>query len=203
MAGNSAKLRGQIGVLALQGDFAAHIQILQKLGASTVEVRRPRQLNDIVALVIPGGESTALIKLLNFEPEWWQALPNFVNSGNWVFGTCAGLILLANEVTEPSQKCFSLLDVRVERNAYGRQVDSFIADGHWETGQKLPMVFIRAPKIITQSPDVKVLASFEEDATLVQQGRVIAGSFHPEINGELSVHQFLLEQIAHGSESVQ
>src|SRR5262245_45497730 len=139
-----------IGVLALQGDFAAHRRMLERVGCSSVEVRNTSQLDQVAGLVIPGGESTTLLKLMaagNFEP----ALRTFHSAGKPIFGTCAGLILLAREVTNPSQHSLGMLDVAVERNSYGRQIDSFEAQGSMTLmGGERPveMVFIRAPRIV-------------------------------------------------------
>jgi 5'-phosphate synthase pdxT subunit len=187
----------KVGVLALQGDFQAHQRLLEALGAEVVQVRRPRSLKDIQGLVIPGGESTTLLKLMAFEPGWWEALREFHARSAPIFGTCAGMILLATEVTNPAQESIGLLDVTVERNSYGRQVDSFVDEhGQWLDGRPLSMVFIRAPRVTRIGPNVEVLARQGDDPVLIRQGSVLAASFHPEINGEQGVHRSFLEMVA-------
>jgi pyridoxal 5'-phosphate synthase pdxT subunit len=184
-----------VGVLALQGDFAAHARILRALGAEVGEVRRCADLEHLSALVLPGGESTALLRLMSGEP-WLDALRAFHRRGGAILGTCAGVILLAREV-DPPQASLGLLDVAVARNAYGRQVDSF------ETGidaaglgEPLRGVFIRAPRILEVGPGVEVLARVEGAPVLVRQGRVIGATFHPEIAGESRLHRRFLERAA-------
>jgi len=185
-----------VGVLALQGGFAAHARILAGLGPSVREIRRPGELADIAGLVIPGGESSTLLKLMDYEPEWWPALRAFHEAGGAFLGTCAGLIFLAREVTGPSQRSLGLLDAKVARNAYGRQLDSFEATGHWEDdGSELAMVFIRAPRISQLGAGVEVLVRHEGDPVVVRQGRVLAASFHPELCDESSLHRRFLEEL--------
>lgn len=182
----------KVGVFALQGDFSAHERILSGLGAEVREVRRPAQLEGLDGLVIPGGESTTLLYLMNHDPAWWPELEAFHASGKALFGTCAGLILLAREV-EPAQRSLGIVDVAVARNAYGRQVDSFEAQGEWEDGRPLEMVFIRAPRILRVGPEATVVARHDGEPVLVEQGRVLAGSFHPELTADASVHRRFLE----------
>lgn len=181
-----------VGVLALQGDFAAHAKILRGLGAEVREVRRPAQLDGLSGLVIPGGESTTLLKLLDHEPAWWDRLPAFHRAGGALFGTCAGLILLARDV-EPAQRSLALLDVTAARNAYGRQVDSFEIQGAWQDGRLLEMVFIRAPKIARVGDGVEVLAEHGGEPVLVGAGNVLAATFHPELTDDTSTHARFLE----------
>lgn len=181
-----------VGVLALQGNFSAHQRVLEGLGAEVREVRRPAQIHDLEGLVIPGGESTTLLKLMDHDPGWWTDLETFYRSGKALFGTCAGLILLAREV-EPEQRSLNLIDVSVSRNAYGRQIDSFEAPGAWQDGSPLEMVFIRAPRITRVGSDVTVLASHGGEPVLVEQGGVMAGSFHPELTDDSGVHRRFLE----------
>ena len=188
----------RVGVLALQGDFAAHARILAELGAEVVEVRRPGILRELAGLVIPGGESTALLRLLDFDPAWWDELEAFHSAGKTLFGTCAGLILLASDVESPPQRSFGFLDATVERNAYGRQIDSFETTGEWSDGRPLEMVFIRAPRIRRLGEGVGVLARYRGAAVLVEQGSVMAGSFHPELTRDSAVHSRFLE-MARGS----
>src|SRR3972149_3479724 len=164
-----------IGVLALQGDFAAHGRMLQRIACPWVEVRRPAELDNVAGLIIPGGESTTLLRLMaacDMEP----ALRAFHAAGWPIFGTCAGLILLANEVTHPAQHSLGFLDVTVERNSYGRQLDSFQAFGQYasdgpEGERPLEMVFIRAPRITRVGAGVRILARHHDDAVLVGTDR--------------------------------
>jgi 5'-phosphate synthase pdxT subunit len=182
-----------VGVLALQGDFAAHATLLRGLGRDARDVRRCRDLDDLGALVVPGGESTTLLKLMAAEP-WFEAIRGFHGRGGFLFGTCAGAILLAREVRGPAQPSLGLIDATIDRNAYGRQIDSF------ETELELPgrdapvrAAFIRAPRFAALGPDVEVLARHEGAPVLVRQGRVLAATFHPEITGDPAVHRLFLE----------
>jgi 5'-phosphate synthase pdxT subunit len=182
-----------VGVLALQGDFAAHGRMLDRIGSPWVEVRKPSQLAHIAGLIIPGGESTTLLKLMatcNMEP----AIREFHAAGKPIFGTCAGLILLANEVTNPSQPCLGLLDVGVERNSYGRQVDSFESHGEYSangesTARPLEMVFIRAPRITRVGAGVRVLARHDNEPVLVSAPLLLGATFHPEMTSDTTVHE--------------
>lgn len=185
-----------LGVLALQGDFAAHAKMLTALGAEVREVRRPGELAGLRGLVIPGGESTTLLRLMGFDPQWWPELQEFYRDGGVFLGTCAGLILLAREVTSPAQPSLALLDVAVERNGYGRQVDSFETRGTWEDGRPLKMLFIRAPRITHTGPGVVVRARYGEEPVLVEEGRVLASSFHPELTSDDAVHRLFLDKAA-------
>lgn len=175
------------GILALQGDFLAHGEVLRRLGANPVKVRSVRELAGLDVLVIPGGESTALLHLMEGEP-WFEAIREFWEKGGAVLGTCAGAILLAREVS-PIQPSLGLLDVSIERNAYGRQVDSFEVplEPSGQTG-----VFIRAPRIRRLGADVEVLARSGDVPVLVVEGRVMAATFHPELTSDASVHARLL-----------
>ena len=185
-----------VGVLALQGDFAAHAKMLAGLGAEAREVRRPGELAGLTGLVIPGGESTTLLRLLGFDPAWWPELEAFHRDGGVFLGTCAGLILLAREVRSPVQRCLGFLDVAVERNGYGRQIDSFETAGTWDDGRRLEMIFIRAPRILDAGPGVVVRGRHDEEPVLVEEGRVLAGSFHPELTSDDAVHRLFLEKCA-------
>jgi 5'-phosphate synthase pdxT subunit len=180
------------GVLALQGDFAAHARAFRDLGVEVREVRRVASLDGLSGLMIPGGESTTLLNLMRDEP-WFEALRSFHDTGAVVAGTCAGAILLAREV-KPSQPSLGLLDAAIERNAYGRQVDSFEtrveAPG---LGGTLEAVFIRAPRFRSLAPTVEVLAHYEGEPVLVRQGHVIAGTFHPELTRGRGLHRYLAE----------
>jgi pyridoxal 5'-phosphate synthase pdxT subunit len=188
----------RIGVLALQGDFVLHARALARCGETSgvavevVEVRKPEQLEGLDGLVMPGGESTTLLKLMDawgFVP----ALEKFHAGGKPIFGTCAGLILLAREVTSPSQFSLGLIDVGVERNAYGRQRESFEAalavDG---LDARFPGVFIRAPVVDRVGEAVEVLATHDGHPVLLRQGTIWAATFHPELSGDLRVHQRFL-----------
>jgi 5'-phosphate synthase pdxT subunit len=181
-----------IGVLALQGAFEVHARRLANLGASTLLVRKPEQLETLDALVIPGGESTTFLWHLE-RSGFYDILNTFVHTKP-VFGTCAGCILLAKEVTNPAQTSFAVLDISVERNAYGRQNDSVILTSGTELpGGPLEMVFIRAPRITRIGPDVETLATRNGSPTLIRQGRLLAATFHPELSDDTRVHQLFLE----------
>lgn len=181
----------RVGVLALQGDFHAHAVRLRSAGPSVrevCEVRRPRDLEGLRGLVIPGGESTTLLKLLQFEG-LETAIRDFHTRGGHLFGTCAGLILLARDVENPPQRSLDLIDATVRRNAYGRQVDSFIGRGcYGPAAEPIEMVFIRAPRIVRCGPAVEVLATLDGEPVLVRQGRILGATFHPEMSAESSVH---------------
>jgi 5'-phosphate synthase pdxT subunit len=179
------------GVLALQGDFGAHAQVLRRLGEPAREVRRCADLAGLRGLVLPGGESTALLRLMEGEP-WRETLRAFHAAGGALFGTCAGAILLARTV-RPEQPSLGLLDVTVARNAYGRQVDSFEAELDAAGACRLRGAFIRAPRFTAVGPGVEVLARHEGEPVLVRQGRIVAATFHPEIVGDESVHRMFLE----------
>lgn len=182
-----------IGVLALQGDFAAHGRMLERIGCPWRELRKPAQLDDVSGLIIPGGESTTLLKLIasgDFEP----AIRAFHAAGKPIFGTCAGVILLATEVTNPQQHSFGLLDVTVERNSYGRQVDSFESRGEFRATddaepQSIEMVFIRAPRITRVGAGVSVIATHHDEPVLVRSGTLLGATFHPEMTADPTVHQ--------------
>ena len=188
----SAKKR--IGVLALQGDFEAHEKALRRAGAEPVEVRSAEDLRKIDGLVIPGGESSTMLKLLEIE-NLLEPLREF-GKQRPMFGTCAGAILLANEVMHPPQPSLGLMDIGVERNAYGRQLDSRIA--HLEPeglDGDLEAVFIRAPIIRRVGEGAKVLARYHGDPVLVEQGRHLVATFHPELTDDLRVHRLFLEKV--------
>jgi 5'-phosphate synthase pdxT subunit len=182
-----------IGVLGLQGDYAAHAALLRSLGREPRDVRRCRDLDSLEALVIPGGESSTLLKLMADEP-WFEELRSFHGRGGFLLGTCAGAILLAREVRGPAQPSLGPLDATLDRNAYGRQLDSFEAD-LVVAGVKAPVTaaFIRAPRFTALGPEVEVLARHDGIPVLVRDGRVLAATFHPEITGDPSVHRLFLE----------
>ncbi len=180
---------GRIAVLALQGDFAAHGRRLAEMGLDSFEARKPEELDRAAGLVLPGGESTTLWKFFESAP-WEDAILRFAASGRPVLGTCAGAIVLAREVTNPAQKALGVLDIVVERNAYGRQADSFVGEVDAPAlGGRLPGVFIRAPKIRRVGDGVEVLATREGEPVLVRQGNVVAATFHPELTPDTKVHE--------------
>jgi pyridoxal 5'-phosphate synthase pdxT subunit len=187
----------KIGVLALQGDFDRHAKALARCGVQAVEIRKPAELEDVDGLIMPGGESTTLLKLMDawgFVP----ALEKFHAEGRPIFGTCAGLILLAREVDNPRQFSLGLIDVGVERNAYGRQRESFEAGGRAALdGRATPveMVFIRAPRIRRVGPGVETLARHGEEPVMVRQGSVLAATFHPELTDDSTVHDYFCEMV--------
>ncbi|MFT7581513.1 MAG: 5'-phosphate synthase pdxT subunit [Myxococcota bacterium] len=174
-----------IGVLALQGGYAAHADILRTLGHTVREVRTPKGLDGLAGLVFPGGESSTMLKLIGFA-DLWAALDSFVRNGRPVLATCAGMILSATKVSGPAQESFGWLDVDVVRNGWGRQVHSFEARDDADT---MDLVFIRAPRIVRVGADVDVVAQFEGEPIAVRQANVTAASFHPELCGETALHR--------------
>lgn len=185
----------RIGVLAIQGDFNAHQKRLEQLGADVVLVRKPEQLDHIDGLVIPGGESGAFLKILG--EEGFAKLKEFVRVKP-TFGTCAGAIMLAKEVSNPPQPGLGALDIRIRRNAYGRQIDSSIRTGKLGDSP-LEMVFIRAPKIEQLGPGVEVVATEGNDPVVVREGKAMAATFHPELSEDTRVHQKFLELVSNGT----
>jgi 5'-phosphate synthase pdxT subunit len=188
------RLRPRIGVLAIQGDYAAHAEALIESGAEPVEVRKPEELDGLDGLILPGGESTTILKFLE-RLNLFESLKDFAATRP-VFGTCAGAILLAREVRHPAQRSLGLLDATVERNAYGRQIDSIIlTEPTTLPGGPLEMVFIRAPRITSTGPDVEVLAHREEFPVLVRQGHLLAATFHPELSHDRRVHRLFVDTV--------
>jgi 5'-phosphate synthase pdxT subunit len=185
----------RIGVLAIQGNFAAHAEALTEAGAEPVEIRNPEELADLDGLIIPGGESTTMLKFLE-RRHFFDALKEFAHRRP-TFGTCAGAILLAKEVRHPAQKSLGALDAVVERNAYGRQIDSSILSAPSSLpGDPLEMVFIRAPRITEVGPDVQVLAQRDGFPVLVRQGKLMAATFHPELSQDRRVHRQFVQMVA-------
>lgn len=182
-----------IGVLALQGAFDAHRRALEDVGARAVLVRTEEELKRCDALVLPGGESTTMLNLLNGEG-LIEPLAEFARQKP-VLATCAGVILLAREVTNPVQESLGILDLAVERNGYGRQIDSRIAYLNLLGDEPLEAVFIRAPVIHSTGPEVKALASMNDDPVLIEQGRHLAATFHPELTGDRRVHRMFLSKL--------
>ena len=187
----------KVGVLALQGAFARHARVLAALGAVPVEVRSPEQLDGIAGLILPGGESTTMSMLLEssglFDP-----LSSRLDDGMPVFGTCAGMILLATDVLDgrPDQRCFGAVDIAVRRNAFGRQVDSFEADLPLAGDpEPFPAVFIRAPVVERAGPTVEVRATVDGKPVLCRQGNVTVAAFHPELSGDSRLHAAFLQEV--------
>ena len=187
-----------IGVLAIQGDYDAHRRRLEQLGAQTLLVKKPEQLDAVDALVIPGGESTTFLKFLE-QGGFLEKLREFVRTKP-TFGTCAGAILLAREVENPPQASLGALDASVRRNAYGRQRESSIRFGKTKLGEEpMEMVFIRAPKLERLGKGVEVLATDGDDPVLVRQGKILAATFHPELSEDTRVHAAFLELVRNGA----
>jgi len=183
-----------IGILALQGAYDAHARVLTTLGAIPRLVRTPQELEGLDGLIMPGGESTTMLKFLE-RNGFFEFLETYVKSTP-TFGTCAGAILLANHVEHPAQRSLAALDITVERNAYGRQIDSTILNAETSLpGGPLEMVFIRAPRIRSTGPSVETLASRDGFPTLVRSGHLLAATFHPELSSDPRVHQLFLDVV--------
>jgi 5'-phosphate synthase pdxT subunit len=192
VAGNSSE--PLIGVLALQGDFDAHRDALDRAGGRGTPVRTAEQLASVDGLIIPGGESTTMLKLLAYE-NLLDPLRRF-GEQKPIFGTCAGAILLASEVLNPSQPSLGLLDMSIERNGYGRQIDSRIANIDLTGGRQTEAVFIRAPIIRRVGPEARVLGTYQNTPVLVEQGKHLAATFHPELSASGSaIHGLFLEKV--------
>ena len=185
----------KIGVLAIQGDFAAHARMLARIGVEAIEVRRAGQLAEVDGLIIPGGESSTMLKFLTGE-EMLEPIRQFAEHGKPIFGTCAGAILLAREVLNPPQPSLGLLDITVERNAYGRQIDSHIAEAETRLeGGAMEAVFIRAPRIKAVGNMVEELAKVGSEPVFVQQGGILAATFHPELTTDERAHRYFVDQV--------
>lgn len=184
-----------VGILAIQGDFAMHARMLEKVGAPYRLVKHAQELQEVAALILPGGESTTLLKFFS-ETGLGGAIKDFAAKGKPVFGTCAGAILLAAEVFNPPQQSLGLLDITIERNAYGRQIDSSVQMGECPelAPDPVEMVFIRAPIIRRVGNEVKVLGKAAGLPVLVEQGRVLAATFHPELGGSEAIHRYFLSR---------
>ena len=186
----------KIGILAVQGDFAAHAEMLAGLGVETVEIRTPNDLAGCDGLILPGGESTTQLQFLR-EEGLSEAIKKFAGENKAIFGTCAGAILLATEVKNPKQGSLALLDMTVLRNGYGRQVHSDVVSGPSSLKKEpLEMVFIRGPIIERVGPGVEVLAEYAGKPALVQKGRVMASAFHPELTSDTTVHERFVKMAA-------
>ncbi len=187
-----------IGVLALQGDFSAHRNALEQSGAQALEVRSAGQVDAVDGLIIPGGESTTMLRLLGVE-HLFEKLQEF-GQRKPIFGTCAGAILMASEVLHPAQASLGLLDITVQRNGYGRQLDSHIAPVNIN-GESAEAVFIRAPIIRRVGPSISVLATSGDNPVLVQNGRLLASTFHPELSRGSSVHKYFVKMVETAAQS--
>ena len=195
---SQTKLR--IGVLAVQGDFAAHAAAIEAAGGEALLVRKPEQLEGLDGLILPGGESTTMLKFLE-RSGFFESLQEFARTKP-TFGTCAGCILLAKDVRNPAQRSLAVLDAVVERNAYGRQNDSSILVEETKLpGGPLEMVFIRAPRIVSVGGKVEVLAERDGFPTLVREGNLMAATFHPELSSDARVHAAFLELVRESRDS--
>jgi len=195
----------RIGILAVQGDFEAHAEMLKSIGVESAEVRTPSDLDSCDGLILPGGESTTQLQFLK-EEGLEEAIRNFAAADKAIFGTCAGAILLATEVKNPKQDSLGLLDMSVVRNGYGRQVHSDVVSAPSTLkSEPLEMVFIRGPVIERVGPNVAVLAEYAGKPALVQNGRVMASSFHPELTEDSTVHRHFLSLVkrANGKRPVE
>lgn len=188
----------KIGIVAIQGDYEAHARALDRLGVEHTYVRLPDDLADVSGVILPGGESTTHLKVMN-EEGLFSALKQFAANGGAFFGTCAGAILLARDVHGPAQQSLGLLDISILRNGYGRQLASDVHSGNSKLSERpLEMVFIRAPIIEAVGKDVQVLAEDGGHPVLVQQGRILASTFHPELTSDTTIHKYFL-QLANGT----
>lgn len=184
-----------IGVLALQGAFIEHEKILTNLGVSSFEIRQRADLNNSFdGIIIPGGESTVQGKLLK-ELDMFDSIKNMIENGLPVFGTCAGLILLAKNIENDNRTYFSTMDITVVRNAYGRQLGSFYAENEFKGIGKVPMTFIRAPYIKSAGADVEVLATADGKIVAAREKNQLVTAFHPELNDDLSIHRYFVNMI--------
>jgi len=185
-----------VGILALQGDFALHAKMLDRLGARWKLVKHAAELDEVDGLIIPGGESTTMLKFFPRE-SMTGAIREFAGKRRTIFGTCAGAILLAKEVLSLVQESLGLIDISIERNAYGRQVDSSIRIGECPALSPLPleMVFIRAPIIRRVGENVRVLGRCQGLPVLVEQDNILAGTFHPELTEDETIHRYFLSKL--------
>jgi len=185
-----------VGVLALQGDYALHARTLNRLGAPWKLVKHAAELLQVSGLIMPGGESTTILKFLAGEG-MGEAIKEFAAAGKPIFGTCAGAILLAREVLNPPQDHLDLLDITIERNAYGRQIDSSVRSGECPelADHPVEMVFIRAPIVRRVGEGVRVLGRCDGLPVLVEQGNVMAATFHPELTQDETIHRYFLGKL--------
>ena len=188
----------KIGVLALQGAFAEHIKMLEKLGVESFEIRKKNDLdnavnnNGIDGLIIPGGESTVIGKLL-YDLDLFDDIKKLILEGLPVFGTCAGLILLAKEIENDSRTYLGAMDIKVRRNAYGRQLGSFFTESEFKGVGVIPMTFIRAPYISSVGKNVEILSEVDGNVVAAKENNILVTSYHPELNDNLKVHEFFVE----------
>jgi len=188
----------KIGVLALQGAFAEHIKMLEKLGIESFEIRKKFDLsnavnnNDVDGLIIPGGESTVIGKLL-YDLDLFDDIKKLVLKGLPVFGTCAGLILLAKEIENDNRTYLGAMDIKVRRNAYGRQLGSFFTESEFKGLGVIPMTFIRAPYISSVGKKVEILSEVDGNIVAAKENNILVTSYHPELNDDLKVHEFFIE----------
>ena len=186
-----------VGVLALQGDYAEHIEMLESNGANVSEIRLPEQLDEIDGLIIPGGESTTIVQLIDIY-NFRNKLVDMASEGFPIWGTCAGMIVMANELTDKRPSPLQLMDIKVSRNAFGRQIDSFEENIIFSVVEgKIPAIFIRAPIVIDTSPDVEILSVVEHlsKPVAVKQGNLLATSFHPELTNDSRIHKYFLSML--------
>jgi 5'-phosphate synthase pdxT subunit len=198
VAGKSNHQRDNgVGVLALQGDYERHQEMLERLDVPSHQIKKAAQLDSIRALILPGGESTTMLKFMK-EEDLIEPLRAFYEAGGALYGTCAGAILLARNVTHPKQASLGFMDIDVERNAYGRQIDSHESFEPCPVlgDEPLPMVFIRAPVISRTGDDVVTLATHRDQPVMVREGRILVSTFHPELSTDTRVHRYFLEQVA-------
>ena len=186
----------KIGILALQGDFEEHHEMLHKMGVDSRLVKYAKELEGLSGLILPGGESTTMLKFMKDE-SLVEPVKEFYRNGGALYGTCAGAVLLAKSVTSPAQSSLALLDVSIERNGYGRQLQSHVSYAPCPTLGETPleMVFIRAPVIREVGMEVDVLASHHDDPVFIRQGRIMATTFHPELSADDRVHRFFVDQL--------
>jgi 5'-phosphate synthase pdxT subunit len=187
-----------VGILAVQGDFALHARMLERIGAPIMLVKHASEVADVSGLILPGGESTTMLKFFAAEG-LGEAIKEFAGAGKPVFGTCAGAILLAKEVLNPPQDRLALIDISIERNAYGRQVNSSVRQGECPelAAGPVEMVFIRAPIIRRVGEGVRVLGSCDGLPVLVEQGNILATTFHPELTEDETIHRYFLQKLNH------
>lgn len=184
------------GVLALQGAFREHIRMIQSLGVEAVEIRLPGELDDVDGLIIPGGESTTMRKLMD-DYRFVDTVKEFAASGKPVFGTCAGCIVMAERINGRRQELLNLIDIDVERNSYGRQLESREVDIAGEALGEEPFhaVFIRAPRILGAGPGVEILARYQGSVVLARQKNILVATFHPELTGDSRIHELFLQML--------
>jgi pyridoxal 5'-phosphate synthase pdxT subunit len=187
----------KIGILALQGDVSLHAAALVAIGMKPVFIKQPAQLKNVAAIIFPGGESSALLRLMK-PLDMLPALRRFARNGGSIFGTCAGAILLADKVTNPEQESLRLIEMTVERNGYGRQIDSgdFSVNVRLpDEPYKVPMTFIRAPRITRVGARVQVLATRDDEPVLVMQDRMLGATFHPELSGDSRIYRYWIQHM--------